>query len=31
VLHEIKWRAEADDRWVTSWICAVEHKLNRTA
>ncbi|WP_406516331.1 Arc family DNA-binding protein [Streptomyces sp. NBC_00873] len=30
VLHEVKRRAEADDRSVASWIRAVEHELNRT-
>ncbi|WP_326793781.1 hypothetical protein OHA79_50640 (plasmid) [Streptomyces sp. NBC_00841] len=29
--HEVKRRAEADDRSVASWIRAVEHELNRTA
>jgi hypothetical protein len=32
VLHEVKWRAEAQDRSVASWIRrAVGHELNRTA
>ena len=32
VLDEVKKRAEADDRSVSSWIRrAVEHELNRTA
>jgi hypothetical protein len=32
VLDEVKRRAEADDRSVSSWIRrAVEHELNRTA
>jgi Arc-like DNA binding domain len=32
LLDEVKRRAEADDRSVSSWIRrAVEHELNRTA
>jgi predicted HicB family RNase H-like nuclease len=32
VLDEVKKRAEADDRSVSSWIRrAVEHEINRTA
>jgi hypothetical protein len=32
MLDEVKRRAEADDRSVSSWIRrAVEHELNRTA
>ncbi|WP_051746484.1 Arc family DNA-binding protein [Streptomyces scopuliridis] len=31
VVHEVKRRAEADDRSVASWIRAVEYELNRTA